>query len=55
MNLIPINQELVRALHDYLMTRPMGEIEGLVVGIRQSMQSHHAKAAETEAKPGFGG
>lgn len=45
MNPIPVNQELLRALHDYLMTRPMGEVEGLVVGIRQSMQTHQAQTA----------
>lgn len=28
--------ELAQAIHDYLMTRPMGEVEGLVVSIRQA-------------------
>lgn len=45
MNLVPVNQELLRALHDYLMTRPMGEVEGLVVGLRQSVQAHQAQTA----------
>lgn len=29
-----IPDDLLKALHDYLLTRPMGEVEGLVVGIR---------------------
>ena len=31
-----ISQQLAQALHDYLMTRPMGEVEGLALGLRQA-------------------
>lgn len=31
-----IPTRLASALHDYLLTRPMGEVEGLVVGLRQA-------------------
>lgn len=30
-----IPSDLLQALHDYLMARPMREVEGLVAGIRQ--------------------
>lgn len=31
-----ISQELAQAIHDYLMTRPMREVEHLVIGIRNA-------------------
>lgn len=29
-----IKQDLLQAIHDYLVTRPMQEVEGLVSGVR---------------------
>jgi hypothetical protein len=33
--MIEVPQTLLQALHDYLMSKPMIEVEQLVVGIRQ--------------------
>jgi len=31
---VPVKIALVNALYQYLMSRPMGEVEGLVMGLR---------------------
>lgn len=33
---VTIPAELAQAVHDYLMTRPMREVEQMVVGMRQA-------------------
>lgn len=34
--MVTIPRELAQALHDYLVQRPMMEVEALVVGLRQA-------------------
>lgn len=43
---VTIPQDLAQALHDYLMRKPMIEVEGLVVALRQS-----GKPQETASSP----
>lgn len=44
MEKITIPQALASALHDYLLTRPMGEVEGLVMALRQSRHNQQNAA-----------
>lgn len=34
--MLQLPADLVQAVHDYLMTRPMQEVEALVVGLRKA-------------------
>jgi len=40
--MIEIPEQLARALHDYLLTRPMREVEGLVGALRQCQPKEEA-------------
>ncbi len=44
MEKITIPQGLASALHDYLLTRPMGEVEGLVMALRQAQHNRRNTA-----------
>lgn len=44
MEKITIPQALASALHDYLLTRPMGEVEGLVMALRQARHNQQNTA-----------
>jgi len=41
---VTIPAELARAIHDYLVTRPMREVEGLVLALRQAKPADADKA-----------
>lgn len=45
MEKVTIPQALASALHEYLLTRPMGEVEGLVMALRQARHSQQNAAA----------
>lgn len=51
MKKIVIPQDLAQELHDYLMTRPMREVEPLVVNLRQCEALPEDAASPPPAKP----
>lgn len=44
MEKINIPQALASAIHDYLLSLPMGEVEGLVMALRQALQNSRQPA-----------
>lgn len=45
-----IRNEVAQAVHDYLMTRPMSEVEGLVIEMRRLAVVQQPKAADGMAE-----
>ena len=45
--MIPINTDLLQKIHDYLMTKPMREVESLIVEIR-NLQPAEPNVVPTE-------
>jgi len=48
--MLQLPSDLVQAVHDYLMTRPMREVEALVTAIRTAKPSTPATAADRRSE-----
>ncbi len=46
METVILPHALAQAIHDYLMTRPMGEVEQMVVALRRARPNGSAAVAE---------
>ena len=48
MDKVEVPQGLMEAIHDYFLTRPMGEVENLVQGLRQIKNIKDSDKKETD-------